>query len=223
MLKPIILWGATGHAKVLREFMAEIGYKLVAIFDNSPVVVAPFPDVPLWHSRDGFEAWQAQWRAEHVDVAVSSLVAIGGSRGRDRVAIQRFLEARGCAPIIALHPSAFVAADAKIGRGSQILARAVVCVEARMGEACIVNTAASVDHECVLGDGVHIAPGATLAGGVVVGDHSLIGPGAVVLPHITIGRDAVVGAGAVVTRNVPDGVVVYGNPARVRRALGEGG
>lgn len=45
-----------------------------------------------------------------------------------------------------------------------------------------------------------------------------IGPGAVVLPGITIGERAMVGAGAVVTKDVPDGMLVVGNPARAVRA-----
>jgi UDP-2-acetamido-3-amino-2,3-dideoxy-glucuronate N-acetyltransferase len=46
-----------------------------------------------------------------------------------------------------------------------------------------------------------------------------IGAGAVILPGLTIGVDAMIGAGAVITKNVPDGGVVYGTPARVRRRL----
>ncbi len=44
-----------------------------------------------------------------------------------------------------------------------------------------------------------------------------IGAGAVVLPGVTIGQRAMVGAGAVVTKDVPDGAVVIGNPARIVR------
>jgi tetrahydrodipicolinate N-acetyltransferase len=36
---------------------------------------------------------------------------------------------------------------------------------------------------------------------------------------LRIGRDALVGAGAVVVRDVPDGVVVAGNPARILRRV----
>jgi UDP-2-acetamido-3-amino-2,3-dideoxy-glucuronate N-acetyltransferase len=42
-----------------------------------------------------------------------------------------------------------------------------------------------------------------------------IGANATLLPGITVGRGAMVGAGAVVTRDVPEGVVVVGNPARI--------
>jgi acetyltransferase-like isoleucine patch superfamily enzyme len=54
-----------------------------------------------------------------------------------------------------------------------------------------------------------------LAGEVTVNAGAFIGTGAVVLPRIRIGQGAIVGAGAVVTRDVPVGVTVVGNPARV--------
>lgn len=47
-----------------------------------------------------------------------------------------------------------------------------------------------------------------------------IGSGAVVLCGVTIGENALVGAGAVVTRDVPDGAVVAGVPARLRARSG---
>jgi len=45
-----------------------------------------------------------------------------------------------------------------------------------------------------------------------------IGSGATILCGITIGEGATVGAGSVVTKDVPDGAVVAGNPARLLRA-----
>lgn len=42
-----------------------------------------------------------------------------------------------------------------------------------------------------------------------------IGGGAVILPGISIGAKAMIGAGSVVTKSVPDGCIVFGNPARV--------
>jgi len=49
---------------------------------------------------------------------------------------------------------------------------------------------------------------------VVIGDGAWIGIGAIILKGVTIGRNARVGAGAVVARDVPDGGIVAGNPAK---------
>lgn len=61
-----------------------------------------------------------------------------------------------------------------------------------------------------------LAPGAkeTLAG-PVIRPGAKIGANATLLPGIVVGENALVGAGAVVVRDVPDGKVVIGNPARV--------
>ena len=39
--------------------------------------------------------------------------------------------------------------------------------------------------------------------------------GATIMPGVTIGKNCVIGAGAIVTRNIPDGSVAAGIPARV--------
>jgi acetyltransferase-like isoleucine patch superfamily enzyme len=48
-----------------------------------------------------------------------------------------------------------------------------------------------------------------------------IGANATILPGVVIGEHVLVGAGAVVVKDVPDGVVVAGNPARIIRKLSE--
>ena len=56
---------------------------------------------------------------------------------------------------------------------------------------------------------------------ITIGDNVWLGGGVIVCPGVTIGDDTVVGAGAVVTRDLPSGVVAYGNPARVQRPIGD--
>lgn len=200
MIDTVVFWGASGQAKVLRELLHPHRVRVIAVFDNVSGVPSPWPDVPIFYGRAGFDLWrQRQTTVE----GIGCLVAIGGNRGADRISLQREMVAVGLTPLIALHKTAFVASSAQLGRGSQILAHAAVAVEALIGEACIVNTGATVDHECRLGDGVHICPGAHLAGLVTIGDFAMVGTGAVVLPRLHIGKGATVGAGAVVTRDVP--------------------
>ena len=56
---------------------------------------------------------------------------------------------------------------------------------------------------------------------VKIGNRVFVGAGAVILPGVTIGDDVVVGAGSVVTRDVPNGHVVAGNPARILCTVSE--
>ena len=208
-LNPIVCWGATGQAKVLREFLPAVGYQLIACFDNDPRVRSPFSDVPLVGGWDVFPDWRVKNPGP-----IACIVGIGGARGFDRLDIQRRLADMGLLSVSLVHPTAFVAGGARLGAGSQIMAMSAICVDARLGDACIVNTHASVDHDCEIGDGVHIAPGATVCGNATVDDLAFIGAGATILPRVHIGRGAIVGAGAVVARDVSAGARVVGVPAR---------
>jgi len=52
-------------------------------------------------------------------------------------------------------------------------------------------------------------------------DNVYIGYGAIIMPNVTIGPNAIVAAGAVVTRDVPDGAVVGGSPAKQVSAVSD--
>ena len=207
----VILWGGTGQAKVVRPIVEHYGSKVVAVFDDNRDLQPPFPDVDLHHGQGGFRQWIQNQRREEIGFAIT----IGNPHGRVRLRLHDLLVAEGLTPISIAHPTAWIADNAVIGAGAQILAGAIVGAEARLGKECIINTRASVDHEDVLDDGVEIAPGAVLCGLVHAGVNAWVCAGATVLPRINIGADARVGAGAVVTRDVPDGVIVVGVPARV--------
>jgi len=214
-MSDIIFWGATGQARVLAEAIENTPHRLIAIFDNRDIP-SPFPEVPILIGEQGFKRW-AQTQEELC--SFKACVAIGGGLGRQRLGIQNWLSETGVAPITIVHRTAFVASDASIGDGSQILAMAAICAHTRIGRSAIINTSACVDHCCIIGDGSHIGPGAKLAGEVTIGLNVFVGAGAVILPRIKIGDDATIGAGAVVTRDVPTGAVVLGNPARQKKPI----
>jgi sugar O-acyltransferase (sialic acid O-acetyltransferase NeuD family) len=208
-----VLWGSSGHAKVLLGIIGRLGGTVLATIDNNPTAT-PLAEIPLYIGQAGFE----QWLAETGDVRdVRALVAIGGRRGRDRIDTLARMTAAGLKAEPLIDPRASIDATAKIGGGTQVLPGAVVSADAVVGQGCILNHKASVDHECQVGSGVHLAPAATLCGLVSVGDGAMIATGATVLPRINIGQGATVGGGAVVVKDVPDYAVVVGNPARVIR------
>jgi sugar O-acyltransferase (sialic acid O-acetyltransferase NeuD family) len=206
----IVLWGATGQAKVIHEALEDSGIDVVAIVDNRELP-SPLPGVPVMSGETGLKAWLARRKTSE---GLLFAIAVGGARGVDRLALFNLMKTLGLHPYTIVHRTAFVAINAHLGEACQILAMAAVCAQARLGKLVIVNTAASLDHDCVIGDGSHIGPGAHLAGEVLVGSRVFVGTGAVVLPGLRIGDDSIVGAGAVVTRDVGPGTTVAGNPAR---------
>jgi len=217
MNKKIVLWGATGQAKVLWELFEHSHDQVVAIFENNHEIfqLSAQKSVPIYYGKKGFFEWKSIACPEQNPVY--GLVAIGGSRGRDRIELQSFMQAHNILDITAVHPTAFVSNDAEIGASCQVLAHSTICAEAVIGNACIINSSALVEHECKLSDGVHLGPGAKLAGLVEIGEFSFIGTGAVILPRIKIGKNVIVGAGAVVTKDVGDNTTVIGNPAKPLR------
>ncbi|MEO1987397.1 MAG: acyltransferase [Martelella sp.] len=73
---------------------------------------------------------------------------------------------------------------------------------------------------CVIGgESILLAHGPGFDGSTrsVVEDYVYIGYRVTVLPGVRIGKGSIVGAGAIVTRDVPEGKVVAGNPARILR------
>jgi len=209
----LVIWGGAGQAKVLAEALRGTDFHIAAIFDNR-IVPPPLSGVPVHHGRAGFGTWLTN-RPAGSDEPIYFVVAIGGGDGRARLEIGDWLTDQGLSPLSVIHPRAWIAGDATIGAGAQILAGALIGSQAHLGRAVIVNTGAMIDHECVVADGVHVGPGAVLAGEVSVGARAFIGAGSTILPRRRIGADAVIGAGSVVVGDVAPGTVVVGNPARL--------
>ena len=88
-----------------------------------------------------------------------------------------------------------------------------------------------IGDNCMIAPGVHIYTathpldpternsGKELAKPVNIGDNVWIGGKAIINPGISIGDNAVIASGSVVTKNVPNNVVVGGNPAKIIKTI----
>ena len=135
--------------------------------------------------------------------------------------------------------------DAEIGEGTIIhdqvnLYKCKIGKNCRIASFVYIEEGVVIGDNCKLKPFVFIPTGVTIENDVFIGPHvtfsndkypkacgdwkllktlvksgSSLGANCVILPDITIGKAALVGAGAVVSKNVPDGAIVAGNPARI--------
>jgi acetyltransferase-like isoleucine patch superfamily enzyme len=113
--------------------------------------------------------------------------------------------------------------DCSIGSGSVLEFLVTLGNRVRIHSNCFVPEHSVLEDDCWIGPNVVLTNAKfpqtprtkELLAGVRIRSGAKIGANSTLLPGVTIGRGALVGAGSVVTKDVPDGLVVAGNPARV--------
>ncbi len=133
---------------------------------------------------------------------------------KTRMKIASILMAKGAVFYTLVHPSAVIGTNVRIGGGSVICPNCILTNDIDIGQFVFINTSSTVGHDVVIGDFTSINGKVEITGNVKVGTGCLFGVGAKVIPGRHIGDGATIGAGSVVIRNVPEGVTVFGNPAK---------
>lgn len=200
MSAPLVLLGASGHAKVVIAALREAGREVSACYDD---------DERRWGTE--VLGVPVKGPGSAVPAGTPAVIAIGNNAIRKKLATTLPLDWQ-----TVVHPRAWVHESVVLGAGTVVFAGAVLQPDTRVGRHVIVNTAASVDHDGVIGDYAHLAPGVHLAGSVSVGEGAFLGVNAGVIPGRRIGLWTTVGAGGIVVHDLPDGVTAVGVPARVR-------
>jgi acetyltransferase-like isoleucine patch superfamily enzyme len=141
------------------------------------------------------------------------------------VTLGKFINLYGCA----------IGDETKIGAFVEIQKNATIGRRCKISSHTFICEGVTIEDHVFIGHSVTFIndsyPRATTASGelqtardwtvepTVVKRGASIGSGATILSNVVIGRGAIVGAGSVVTHDVPDNVIVAGNPARLLRAV----
>jgi acetyltransferase-like isoleucine patch superfamily enzyme len=120
--------------------------------------------------------------------------------------------------------------DCRIGDDVSVWSNSVIDYGCVIGDRVKIHANCYIAQYTEIGDDAFLAPGVTIANDLYPGQTASadvmcgpwIGPGAqigvnvTILPFVRIGSRCLIGAGSVVSRDIPDGCVAFGNPARVR-------
>jgi UDP-N-acetylbacillosamine N-acetyltransferase len=206
----LVIWGASGHASVVADIVRlNNQYEIVGFLDdfNTELYNTDFCGAPILGGKEKLKTL--------FEDGVKNIIFGFGNCGA-RIKLSKIAEEIGFSLVNAIHPTAVIAGNVRLGEGVVVAAGAVINPGTKIGDNVIINTSASVDHDCVISDGVHICPGVHLAGLVEIGKGSWIGIGSVVKDKIKIGANSITGAGSVVIKDIPSDVTAFGVPAQIK-------
>jgi len=216
-MKNIVLFGSGGHAKVIADiFEKEKLSKVLGLIDSNREIGMDCFGYNVLGSFDDLPSLIKKYRIDGGVVAV-------GDNWRRYLMVQKILKMIPNFNFVkAIHPSAQIAGQVILQKGTVVMPGAVINSSTDIGEFCIINTNTSIDHDNIFENYSSIMPNAATGGNVRVGEFSALGMGANVLQKIQIGTHTVIGAGSVVMENADDYSVIIGTPAKVIKTREKG-
>lgn len=116
-----------------------------------------------------------------------------------------------------IHPSVLIAPQVEIAEeGVYILQATQIMPFVKIEKDVMISTGANIIHHSHLKQGTFVSNGVCFGANVTSEKYAYVGMGSTVMTGVKIlGTDCLIGAGAVVIRDVPDGAVMAGVPAKV--------
>ena len=193
MDKKLAIIGASGHGKVVGEIALLNHYENIFFFDDKVNVIKEFP-FTIFGKLD--------YLKNHLKDYDDFFVAIGDNNIRYN--ILEWLKKEKVNVVKLIHPKSFISKFSSLGKGTCVMANAVVNAGTLIKEGVIINTSASIDHDCIIEDYVHISPNCSLSGNIKIGKFSHLGSGTSVHPSISIGNQVKTGVGTKIYRDISD-------------------
>lgn len=209
----MLIVGAGGFAAESLEILIQLNYsKEVFFFDNTPDVKTKlFDRYTILKTeasvRDLFNTGQSDF-----------ILGVGGSSARSK--LFDLMVSWGGNPYALISPLAIIGKCSNmIDPGCNIMTNVVITSNVSVQKGVLINLNTTIGHDTVIGEFVDICPGVNISGNCSIGSNTFVGTGSILLPKIKIGKNVVIAAGSVVTKDVPDSVMIAGNPAVIKKQL----
>lgn len=212
MSQLIGIYGASGFGKevmpLVRQHYSQLNQDNIVFIDDGGRL----------EQLNGYKVLSYQQFMQHPVTQKAVTIAISDSQVREKLSAKLVQDNIEIINVIA--NNALQYDNITMGEGNIICGFVHLTSNIKIGKGFHANIYSYIAHDCVIGDFVTFAPRVSCNGNVHIEDHAYIGTGAVLRQGtpdkpLIIGKGAIVGMGAVVTKDVPAGVTVVGNPARI--------
>lgn len=114
-----------------------------------------------------------------------------------------------------IHPNVIIEKHSfKMGKGNIITAGCIFTIDIEIGSFNIFNLSSTIGHDVIIGDCNVINPKVAISGGVKINNVNLLGTGCTILQGIQIQNYTIIGGSALLTKDVEDGQIMIGVPAK---------
>ncbi len=208
--KRIAIYGAGLGCKQVRELLG---------FHDDLICIGLFDDNETLKDREILEYKVLGGWKDFVEYAsngkVDGVIVSLHSEHRKKI-LERIQKETPYVELISLiDKRAIISMGVLISGGVFIETGAIIGTDTFLGCGVIVDMGSVVSHDCYIGDYSHLSPGCHISGVVRLEGNVLVGAGASINSQVTIGRNVVITPGSAVVSDIPDDVVVTGNPARI--------
>jgi sugar O-acyltransferase (sialic acid O-acetyltransferase NeuD family) len=114
-----------------------------------------------------------------------------------------------------IHPSSYLATAIELKCGILIEPGVIISSQTEIGFGVTIKRGVSIGHHNNIEEYAEINPGVIISGNVHIGRGCILGAGSVIKNQVSIGDNTFIGMGSVVTKNIPGGVIAYGNPCEI--------
>ena len=118
---------------------------------------------------------------------------------------------------IFVHPTAYVSHNVELSPGCVIMPNVSVTSNTRFGKSVIVRPGTTIGHDNIIGAHTSITAGASIGSCINIGEGSFIGLKACIREYLTLGKYSMAAMGAVIVKDIGEGELWGGNPAKLMR------
>ena len=206
-MKNVIVYGAGEFGSLISNIIAYHSDLNIVAYgdDNAEKIDQLIDEAPVFSDEDLLKFAQDN----EIKYAISSI-------GNNKIRAEKYtlLKNKGFQMLSIVHPQALI--DTKVTYGDNVIIEmgTAIHTHSNIGNNVFLGGDALIGHHNTIGNHVLVGGNVSFGGAVVVEDYVSIGVGASIKPGVRLGEGSVIGVGAAVVKDVGQGDIVAGVPAK---------